>query len=126
MTGAFHQAGLMDEARQALESASRLALRAGGADFEACQVPLESARGRFDEALAAPGRGAEDASRARMALDRVRRELRTFTALHEQAAAFYFGWASLVADLEGQAYAPRSGAGLPVRVTPGRRVSLEA
>ena len=126
MNGASQPAGLMDEARQALEAATRLALCAGGEDFEACRVPLERAARRLDTALEVWGHRAEDAGPACMALNRLRGELRTFTALNENAAAFYLGWAGVVADLDGQAYARRKGAELPVLVAPGRRLSLEA
>ena len=126
MNGASQPAGLIDEAREALEAATRRALCAGGENFESCRGPLERAAGRLDGALAALRHHAEDAGGAGAALNRLRRELRTFTALHENAAAFYLGWAGVVADLDGQAYARRKGAELPVLVAPGRRLSLEA
>ena len=117
-------AALMDQARAALEPASRLAVRAQSEDLEACRPHLERAVRLLDVAVAAirNGRGRDRAGRG--ALEQFRRELMKASVLHEHAGAFYSGLMRVLANGLEPGYSPRGAEDW--RFQPGRRVSLEA
>jgi hypothetical protein len=115
---------LIDAAREALEQGSALLARARGEDWEAARHHLERAAQLM--ASAARGTGSPGArEEAAPALERFCRELRTLTALHRHAGAFYSGWMQLLAPFSGAGYSPGDRASLSAFVQPGRRVSLE-
>jgi len=117
-------AALMDQARAALEPASRLAVRARSADLEACRPHLERAVRLLDAAVVAiRNNGGRDRA-GRGALEQLRRELMKASVLHEHAGAFYSGLMRVFANGSEPGYSPR-GAG-DWRFQPGRRFSLEA
>ena len=119
-------AGLLEEARAALEPVSALALRAGSADLENCRPHLERALGLLEAALAGMRQPAGTGPAVDRPLERFRHELRRATALHEHAAGFYLGWMRVLAGSSGAGYSPREGDALPMLVHSGRRMSLIA
>ncbi len=118
-------AGLIDQARAALEQGSALVARAYGEDWEAARGHLERAAHLMESAAQALGSQAGRGDAA-SALERFCRELRKLTALHRHAGAFYHGWTRILAQFSGAGYSPREGATPQALLHPGRRVSLEA
>src|SRR5689334_11543074 len=125
MIEARHPAGLIDQAREALEQVSALVARAYGEDWEAARGHLERAARLMESAVRALGPKSACGD-AKPALVRFLRELRKVDTLHRQSGAFYSGWMRILAQFSGVGYSPREGTSLPALVPPGLRVSLEA
>ena len=125
MIEAAHPAGLIDQAREALEQASVLVGRAYGEDWESARVHLERAAQLMKSAVRDLSNQSGGCA-AQPALLRFLRELRKANALHQQSGAFYKGWTCILGQFSGSGYSPREGASLPALVHPGLRVSLEA
>ncbi|MBZ5591153.1 MAG: hypothetical protein LAP39_02885 [Acidobacteriia bacterium] len=117
---------VIDQARTALESVSRLMGDGRAEDLQACRPHLEQAARLLERALAAMlnERGRDPAGKN--ALDRFRREFRKARALHEHAGGFYGGLMRMLAPGLASGYSPRGEEQLPRLVRPGRRVSVEA
>lgn len=112
----------IDQARDALESVSRLMQDGRARDLETCRPHLERAAHLLERALAAMRH--EKSRDACTALNRFRHELRKARALHENAGGFYSGLMRLLAPVADAGYSPRGEEELPR--LPGRRVSVEA
>ena len=118
-------AGLVNLAREDLQSALDCTSRTGLGALEGCHASLARSAARLEAAVARwstdPTSRGQDAHRA---IERFQAELRIHTALHVSAGTLCAEWGRALGGPGGQAYSP-AGGGAPL-VAAGRRVSVEA